>query len=226
MKPTFTLPIFGWDVPDVVFITLGLSALLVLLSALGTARLDRSGLTLWQTALELFATWIEDTVAEVVEEDPSPYVPLIGTLMIFIAVSDCLSVIPYLRPPTAELSTTIALALVVFVAVPYFGIRRHGLRNYLRRYAQPSPFLLPLNIVGELTRTLALSIRLFGNVMSGQMIGAIILLIAGFLVPIPLLLLGLLTGLIQAYIFGILAAVYIAAAVQVTQQALPPQETL
>lgn len=225
MTPTFTVPIFGWEVPDVVFTTLGLSALLVLFSALGTRRLDRAGLTLWQTALELFATWIEGTVAEVVDEDPSPYVPLIGTLMIFIAVSDCLSAIPYLRPPTSELSTTIALALVVFVAVPYFGIRRHGLWNYLRRYAQPTPLLLPLNIMGELTRTLALSIRLFGNVMSGQMIGAIILLVAGFLVPIPLLLLGLLTGLIQAYIFGILAAVYIAAAVSVTQQTLPPQET-
>ncbi len=224
MNPQFTIPILGWDVPDVVFITLGLTVLLVGLCALASRRLQTSGLTLWQTGIELFAGWIEQTVSEVVEEDPTPYVSLIGTLMLFIAVSNCLSVVPFLRPPTAELSTAVALALVVFVAVPYFGIRRHGLWEYLRRYAKPSPILLPLNIIGELTRTLALCVRLFGNVMSGQMIGAIVLLVAGVLVPVPLLVLGLLTGLIQAYIFGILAAVYIAAAVQVERRDRTPQE--
>jgi len=224
VNPQFTIPILGWDVPDVVFITLGLTALLVGLCAFASSRLQTSGLTLWQTAIELFAGWIEQTVSEVVEEDPTPYVSLIGTLMLFIAVSNRLSVVPFLRPPTAELSTAVALALVVFVAVPYFGIRRHGMWEYLRRYAKPSPILLPLNIIGELTRTLALCVRLFGNVMSGQMIGAIVLLVAGVLVPVPLLVLGLLTGLIQAYIFGILAAVYIAAAVQVERRDPSPQE--
>ena len=141
--------------------------------------------------------------------------PLIGTLIVFIACSNLLSLIPVVRPPTADLSTTVALALVVFAAVPAFGIRRHGLRGYLSTYVKPHPLLLPFNLLGELTRTIALAIRLFGNIMSGQMIGAILLAIAGALVPLPLIILGVLTGLVQAYIFGVLTAVYIAAAIQV-----------
>jgi F-type H+-transporting ATPase subunit a len=166
--------------------------------------------------------WVRDTVEDVFGENPGPYAPLIGTLVGFIALCNLLSVVPMVRPPTADLDTAVALSLVVFLAVPYYGIRRHGLVGYLRKYAEPHPLLVPLNILGELTRTLALAMRLFGNVMSGQMVGAILLLVAGVLVPVPILALGILTGLVQAYIFGILAAVYIAAAV--AAQASPPPQ--
>ncbi len=215
MSPTFTLRLAGLEIPDTAVVSATITALLGFMCWLASHRLRVEGLTLWQTALEMFVTWIDGTIGEVVEEEPRPYVGLIGGLMVFIAVSNTLSVVPFIRPPTAALSTPLALALVVFVAVPYFGIRRRGVLAYLRGYTRPSWILLPLNVVGELTRTLALCVRLFGNAMSGQMIGAIILFVAGFLVPVPLLVLGLLTGLIQAYIFGILAAVYIAAAIQV-----------
>lgn len=217
-----TLELFGLSFPETVPWTLFLTGLLTVGAVLASRRLELHGLSLWQTAIELFCGWIRETVREVVDEDPAPYVPLIGTLMLFIALSNVLSVIPFARPPTAELSTTVALALVVFVAVPFYGIRRQGLRGYLANYAKPNPILLPLNLLGEVTRTIALSVRLFGNVMSGQMIGAILLVVAGALFPVPLLLLGLLTGIIQAYIFGILAAVYIAAALQ-TDNAQPAQ---
>jgi F-type H+-transporting ATPase subunit a len=221
VTPLWYVEVGGFLIPDIVFVTLALTLGLSLLSFLAARRLETRRLSLWQTGLEMFLGWIEDTIREVVDEDPRPYVPLIATLMIFIAVSNTLSAFPRLRPPTADLSTTTALALVVFVAVPIYGIRRNGLWAYLRQYAHPTPLLLPLNVMGELTRTVALAVRLFGNAMSGQMIGAILLLVAGFLVPLPLILLGLLTGLIQAYIFGILAAVFIAAAVEVQQ---PPPE--
>ena len=109
-------------------------------------------------------------------------------------------------------------------AVPAFGIRRHGLLGYLRTYIRPHPLLLPFNLIGEATRTLALAVRLFGNSMSSQMIGAVLLIVAGLIVPIPLMMLGLLTGFVQAYIFGILAAIYIAAAVQVDQKRVAERE--
>jgi len=218
VTPTFTLRLWGVDVPDTYVVTLAVSAVIVLVSAWTARRLDLHGLSLWQTAVEVCVGWIRETVGEIVEEEPAPYVPLIGTLMLFIAACNLLSVVPLVRPPTSELSTAVALALVVFLAVPAYGIRRHGLFGYLRLYARPNVLLLPINVLGELTRTLALCVRLFGNVMSGQMIGAILLAVAGLLVPLPLLVLGLLTGLIQAYIFGVLAAVYISAAVQVEQR--------
>ncbi|MGE0710656.1 MAG: F0F1 ATP synthase subunit A [Planctomycetota bacterium] len=210
--------IAGFQVEDTYLVTLGITGGLTLLAWVWGRRLQVAGLSPWQVAVESFFSWIEGTVREVVDEDPSPYVPLIATLMLFIAICNLLAVVPLIRPPTGQLSTAVALALVVFVAVPYYGIRRQGLRGYLAGYARPSPFLIPFNLMGELTRTLALAVRLFGNVMSGVMVGAVILLVAGFLVPLPLLFLSLLTGLIQAYIFGVLALVYIAAALRVEQQ--------
>lgn len=210
-----TLEVFGLAIPETVPWTLLVTGLLAIAAAITSRRLQLEGLSLWQTAVELFCGWIRETVRDVVDEDPEPFVPLIGTLMLFIALSNLLSAVPFARPPTAELPTTAALALVVFIAVPFYGIRRQGVRGYLASYMRPSPLLLPLNLLGEITRTIALAVRLFGNAMSGQLIGAILLAVAGALFPLPLLLLGLLTGVIQAYIFGILAAVYIAAALQV-----------
>ncbi|MEZ4448862.1 MAG: F0F1 ATP synthase subunit A [Nannocystaceae bacterium] len=222
MSPIFTVHLFGLAFADTIFVSLALTGILVGLSVAASRGLRTRGLGLWQAALEGFTGWIDDTIREMVEEDPAPYVPLIGTLMVFVGVSNLLSLVPIVRPPTADLATALALALVVFAAVPAFGIRRHGLLGYLRSYVQPHPLLLPFNLIGELTRTISLAIRLFGNIMSGQLIGAIILVIAGALVPVPLMILGALTGLVQAYIFGVLAAVYIAAAIQVDTRNRPP----
>lgn len=217
MNPTFTLEVLGASIPDTVVISALLTAVIGLTAWLASRRLRTRDASAWQVALEGLTGWIDGTIGDVVEEDPRPYAPLIGGLMIFIGACNVLSVVPRIRPPTADLATPVALALIVFLAVPAYGVWRRGLLGYLGTYLQPTPLLLPLNILGDLTRTLALCVRLFGNALSGQMIGAILLAVAGFLVPVPLLLLGLLSGLIQAYIFGILAAVFISAAIQVEE---------
>ena len=140
------------------------------------------------------------------------------TLFLFIVVSNVLSIVPGFQAPTASLSTTTALAICVFVAVPLFGISGQGLRSYLKQYTQPSPIMLPFNIIGEISRTLALAVRLYGNMMSGAMIVAILLVILPLFFPIIMQLLGLLTGVIQAYIFAVLAMVYIASAAQMQRR--------
>ncbi len=218
MSPLFTIDLFGLTLTDTVIVSAGLTTVLVFAAYVSSRFLRTAGLGIWQATVELYVGWVRKMVAEVVEEDPTPYAPLIGTLMLFVAACNLLSVVPVVRPPTADLSTTVALALVVFLAVPAYGIWRHGLWGYLRGYVSPHPLMLPFNLISEFTRTLALAVRLFGNVMSAQLIGAVILVVAGVLVPVPLLMLGIITGLIQAYIFGILATVFIAAAVQVDQQ--------
>ena len=152
-------------------------------------------------------------VEDIMQRKSTIYLPFIGTLFLFIAVSNLLSIVPGYRSPTGSLSTTAALAVCVFFAVPFFGIRARGVRDYLKQYSQPSIMMLPFNLIGELSRTLALAVRLFGNIMSGEMIVAILLVIAPLFFPVIMQLMGLLVGVIQAYIFAILAAVYIASAV-------------
>lgn len=169
-------------------------------------------LSRWQNGLEVIVGAIRDQIREVDREQAGHYLPFIATLFLFIALSNLLAVVPAYRPPTGALSTTAALALCVFIAVPLYGIRRQGVQGYLRQYLQPTVFMLPFNIIGEFSRTLALAVRLYGNVMSGTVIGAILLTIAPFFFPVLMQLLGLLTGLIQAYIFAALALVYIASA--------------
>ena len=149
----------------------------------------------------------------------------LGTLFLFVAAASLCTVIPGYQPPTGSLSTTAALALCVFVAVPFFGIEEQGVGEYLRSYAQPTVLMLPFNIISELSRTLALAVRLFGNMMSGVMIIGILLTITPFLFPIVMTLLGLLTGMVQAYIFSILAAVYIAAGTRVRKPEPGPMQT-
>jgi F-type H+-transporting ATPase subunit a len=165
-----------------------------------------------QNLLEVLVTGIQDQIREVSQQAPGRYLPFVGTLFLFIAVSNALSIVPGYQPPTGSLSTTAALAICVLVAVPLYGIARQGLRGYLRQYLQPSPIMLPFNIIGEASRTVALAVRLFGNVMSGTLIAAILLAIVPLFFPVVMQALGLLTGLIQAYIFAILAMVYIASA--------------
>lgn len=171
-----------------------------------------------QNFLEILVGGIRSQIRDVTQQNPDRYLPFIGTLFLFIATSSVLAIIPGFRPPTGSLSTTAALALCVFVSVPIFGIADQGLREYLRSYIQPAVFMLPFNILGEVTRTIALAIRLFGNVMSGSMIAAIILSIAPLFFPILLNAMGLLLGLIQAYIFSILALVFIASATRAHQE--------
>ncbi len=193
--------------------TWGLMLVLAAGSMLVTRRLS-TGLerSRWQNLLEIVVTGIEKQIADVGLSQPQKYLGFLGTLFLFVAAASLCIVIPGYQPPTGSLSTTVALALCVFVAVPFFGIAEQGLGGYLRSYMQPTFIMLPFNIISELSRTLALAVRLFGNMMSGAMIVAILLTITPFIFPIVMTALGLLTGMVQAYIFSILAAVYIAAA--------------
>jgi F-type H+-transporting ATPase subunit a len=168
----------------------------------------------WQCILEMIVTGINEQIKEVGLENPEQYVGFIGTLFLFIAMCNFWIVLPWYQPPTGSLSTTAALAIAVFLAVPFFGIQKSGFFAYLKTYVKPTFIMLPFNIISELSRTLALAIRLFGNIMSGGMIIAILLSISPLFIPIVMKALGLLTGMVQAYIFSILATVYIAAAVQ------------
>jgi F-type H+-transporting ATPase subunit a len=165
-----------------------------------------------QNVLEVIVDGVMGQIREVSQQNPRPYLAFVGTLFLFIIVSNVLAIVPGFQPPTGSLSTTTALALCVFLAVPIFGIRAQGLGGYLRQYIEPTPIMLPFNIIGELSRTLSLAVRLFGNVMSGGLIAAILLTIVPLFFPVIMQALGLLTGVIQAYIFAILAMVYIASA--------------
>jgi len=168
----------------------------------------------WQCFLEMIVTTINNQIKEVGLKNPREYIGFIGSLFLFIAFANIAIIIPWYTPPTGSLSTTVALAICVFLAVPFFGIVKIGFTSYLKSYINPTFIMLPFNIIGEISRTLALAIRLFGNVMSGGMIVGILLSIAPFVFPIIMNALGLLTGMVQAYIFSILATVYISAAVQ------------
>ncbi|MBX3059994.1 MAG: F0F1 ATP synthase subunit A [Anaerolineae bacterium] len=197
-------------------------ALLVIVSWLVTRRLSSDEhLSRGQNLLEVLVQALHNQINEIGQQRPEPYLPFIGTLFIFIATANLLAVVPGFRPPTGSLSTTTALAICVFVAVPLYGISRLGLRTYLKQYTKPTLIMLPFNIIGELSRTLALAVRLFGNVMSGTMIVAVLISIAPLFLPITMQLLGLVTGLIQAYIFAVLAMVYIASATQVQEEKRP-----
>ncbi|MEO8126085.1 MAG: F0F1 ATP synthase subunit A, partial [Bryobacteraceae bacterium] len=176
----------------------------------------------WQNLLEIVVSGIEKQIEEVGLSQPQKYLGFLGTLFLFIALASLCTVIPGYEPPTGSLSTTAALALCVFVAVPFFGIREQGLGSYLKSYTKPTFIMLPFNIISEISRTLALAIRLFGNMMSGAMIIGILLTITPFLFPVVMTLLGQLTGMVQAYIFSILAAVYIAAATRVRKPQTVP----
>ncbi len=198
-----------------VVVTWGLMLVLATASRLLTRRL-RLHPGRAQTAVELMVTTIEDQLAEVIPEEGRSYVWLLGTMFLFLFLANASGILPGVQAPTAHLETPAALAVVVFLSVHVAGLRRHGFLGYLREFARPSIFLLPLNLLSEVTRTFSLMIRLFGNVMSGEFIIAIVLGLAGLLVPLPLMGLELLTGLIQAYIFTTLAAVFIAAAISTT----------
>lgn len=172
---------------------------------------------LLQTVVEGIVATLEEAVSAIVPEHGRQILPFIATLWIFLVVANLTSLIPGLHSPTRDLSTTSALAILVFLASHWYGIRSHGLKNYLKHYLTPSPILLPFHIISEITRTIALAVRLFGNIFSLEMAALLILLVAGFLVPIPILMLHIIEALVQAYIFGMLALIYIAGAIQSQQ---------
>jgi F-type H+-transporting ATPase subunit a len=179
----------------------------------------------WQNLLEIVVTLIAKQIEEVGLPHPKKYLGFLGTLFLFIATASLCTVIPGYQPPTGSLSTTVALALCVMVAVPLFGISEQGVGSYLKSYVQPTFIMLPFNVISEISRTLALAVRLFGNMMSGAMIIGILLTITPFIFPIVMTALGLLTGMVQAYIFFILATVYIAAATRTRKPKPEPVPT-
>ena len=203
----------GFKLNATIAYTWGLMVVLIVGSKLITRRLstdDRR--SRWQNLLEIVVTGLETQIEEVGLRHPRKYLGFLGTLFLFVATASLFTVVPGYEPPTASLSTTVALALCVLVAVPLFGIRDQGIAGYLKSYTEPTIVMLPFNIISEVSRTLALAVRLFGNMMSGAMIIGILLTITPFVFPVVMTLLGLLTGMVQAYIFSILAAVYLAAA--------------
>ena len=196
--------------------------LLMLILTIGAKLITRNlaqnnaEISRWQSLLEVIVTLLKQQIAEVGLKQPEKYLGFLGTLFLFIATANLLTIFPIYEPPTGSLSTTLALALAVFIAVPLFGIQEQGLTGFLKTYLEPTAIMLPFNLISELSRTFALSVRLFGNMMSGSMILAVLLIITPFVFPIVMSLLGLLTGMVQAYIFTILATVYIAAAAEIS----------
>jgi F-type H+-transporting ATPase subunit a len=229
---------WGWvSLNGTIVFTWAVMGLLLVIAWLGTSSLtSETRFSRWQNMLEVLIIGMRDQIAEISGEHPRRYLPFVGTLFLFIGLCNLLTVVPGFVAPTASLSTTAALAILVFVAVPAYGIMDQGLGAYLRHYIQPTPLMLPFHIMGELSRTLALAVRLFGNIMSGTKIAAVLLVVMPLVFPVVMQVLGLLTGLIQAYIFAVLAMVYIASGtkalqerqakvVGITGSGTPPQES-
>lgn len=228
LTPDETTVFILWGVPlnATIVNTWIVMALLTLASVLITRNLRPDvPPSKWRTALEVIVQGIESQIEEITGRPAPRLLYFAGTLFLYIAVSNFLLVVPGFTPPTASLSTTVALTLSVLVAVPLFGISSRGLGGYLKTYVQPSPVMLPFNVISEITRGISLAIRLYGNIMSGAVIAAILLGVAPFFFPVVMDLLGLLTGLIQAYIFAILATVYIAAATARQEPDISEEET-
>jgi len=196
---------FTWGI--MMFLTIG--------SWLVTRKLSTgTEISRWQNLLEILVKGVSDQIRAIIQREPYPYLPFVGTLFLFVVVSNLLTIFPFYKPPTGSLSTTAGLALCVFVATPVFGIMEGGAKAYFGTYIKPAVFMLPLNIIGEISRTIALAVRLFGNIMSGSMIAAILLSVVPLVFPVVMQALGLITGLVQAYIFAVLTMVYIASATQ------------
>lgn len=211
-------------ITETVVTTWAIMAILIAASWLLARRLEPRPQGV-QTALEGVVTALEGAITAVAPHYARVMLPFIGTLWIFLVVANLSGIIPGVRSPTGDLSTTAGLALLVFLSVHWFGIRANGLRAYLRHYLTPSPILLPFHLISEVTRTVALAVRLFGNIMSLELTALLILLVAGFLVPIPILMLHIIEALVQAYIFGMLALIYIAGGLEAQEQREQQKET-
>lgn len=215
-SPLQSLPLFmAGPVPimPAVVVTWGIMALLVL----GAAVLGRR-LTLVpskaQAAAELLVGTVDSQIRDVTGAAPAPYRAFVGTLFVFILIANWSSLIPGITPPTAAIETPAALAAIVFLSIIFFGVRGGGVGGFLRGFALPNPVMIPLNMLESVTRSFSMFVRLFGNVMSGVFVIAIVGSLAALLVPIPLMVLDLLTGAVQAYIFAVLSMVFITSAVE------------
>ena len=208
-------------ITEPVIVTWVIIALLTLFAFTVTRRLSLLRPSKSQSVLELFVGAIDSQIRDTMQVEPGPYRALIGTIFIFILIANWSSLVPGVEAPTAHLETDAAFGVIVFCSTIFYGVRTLGLSGYLATFTQPTWVMIPLNIVEQVTRTFSLIVRLFGNVMSGVFIGAIVLSLAGLFVPIPFMALDLLTGAIQAYIFTVLAMVYIGAALAEGQQESP-----
>lgn len=208
-------------IAGVVVTTWFVMAIMVVGAWLGTRRM-RVDAGRWQAALEVVVETIGNQIREVIQREPGPYMPLIGTLFLFVVIANLSAMVPGVSPPTAHLETDAALAGIVFLSVHAYGIATHGVRGYLKGFAKPNLLLLPLNVLGEITRTFSLMVRLFGNIMSHEIVIGVVLTLAGLLVPLPLMALAIVIGIVQAYIFTILATVFIGAAVETSGRKRTP----
>jgi F-type H+-transporting ATPase subunit a len=211
-----SLPVFHLGplpITGTVVTTWGIMGALFLIAWASTRRLSLEPGP-WQVVLEGIVSAIDEAIRAVLADDAPLVFPFVATLWIFIAVANLVGLVPGLAAPTGDFSLTAALAVLVFLSVHWYGLRTQGLRAYLRHYLRPNPILLPFHLVSEISRTLALAVRLFGNIMSLGLAALLVLMVAGLLVPVPLLMLHVVEALVQAYIFGMLALIYIAGAVQ------------
>lgn len=221
--PEYWLKLGPFAVSETILTTWCIMFLLVMISWLITRRLNLQPSPL-QAAVEGIVSTIEAAIAAVAPQYTKQLLPFIASLWIFIVIANLAGLIPGIHSPTRDLSTTAALAFLVFLSSHWFGIRTQGIKNYLRHYLTPSPILLPFHIISEITRTVALAVRLFGNIMSLELAALLVLFVAGFLVPIPILMLHIIEALVQAYIFGMLALIYIAGGLQSQQLRTQKQE--
>ena len=213
LKSVDTVPIFSIGsitIGGTVFYSWIVMAVLVISSWLVTRHLKTtirvSGV---QTILEMIVMGIRSQIRDVSGDNPARYMPMMGTFFLFIGLSNLMTIIPWFRAPTASLSTTLAFALCVFCAMPIYGVKNAGIKGYLKKYVDPTPLMLPLNVLSDFSSTFSLAFRLYGNMLSGAIIASVLMMLAPVLVPLPLQILGLITGTIQAYIFALLAIVYV-----------------
>lgn len=205
----YLFELFGIPINATIVSTWIVMLVLFLISFLATRNLKADvHVSKFQTLLEWMVTWLNDEVKETSGDSPAKYMGMGLALFLFVLVSNLMTIIPWFRPPTASLSTTFAMGIIVFFAIPYFAIRNAGVKGYLKKFIQPTPFMLPMNIFSEFASTFAMALRLFGNMLSGIMFASVLTTYLPFLLPISTQVLGLLTGSIQAYIFALLAVVY------------------
>ena len=216
LSPAVLFTLGPLQITSTALTTLGIVIGITMAAWLLTRRLrDQPGPL--QTAAETAVLAMEDAIRAVAPDHVKLLLPFVGTLWVFLVVANLVGLIPGLHSPTRDLSATAALAILVFLSVHWFGIRSQGLRSYLRHYLTPNPILLPFHLLSEVTRTVALAVRLFGNMMSLEMAALLVLLVAGFLAPIPILMLHIIEALVQAYIFGMLALIYVAGGLQLQE---------
>jgi len=211
------------QITQTVITTWGIMAAVTLLAWLATRRLSNDPGPL-QAALEGIVSLMQETVETTAPGHARTILPLVASLWVFLVIANLTGLIPGLHSPTRDLSATAALAFLVFLSTHWYGIRSQGLHAYLRHYMSPSPLMLPFHVLGEITRSIALAVRLFGNMMSLEMAALLILLVAGFLAPVPILMLHIVEALVQAYIFGMLALIYVAGGLQSQQLRHPDKE--